>query len=137
MNHARIHRNMNRLHQTLLIFSTIGFCWLAMMAAHEFGHVINAWLTGGRVMHIVLHPSFFSRTDFAENPQPLFVAWGGAFWGIVIPLLIWVVFRRFFKRYAFLAAFFAGFCLIANGAYLAAGAFFPASAIAWTSASMR
>jgi hypothetical protein len=75
-------------------------------------------------MHIVLHPLLFSRTDFAENPRPLFVAWGGAWWGIVIPVLIWVIFRRFFKRYSFLAAFFAGFCLIANGAYLAGGSLF-------------
>ena len=72
-----------------------------------------------------LHPLAFSRTDFAENPHPLFTAWGGALWGIAIPLLLWAIFRRFLKRYAFLAAFFAGFCLIANGAYLVGGSFLP------------
>jgi hypothetical protein len=57
------------------------------------------------------------------NPHPLFTAWGGAGWGIVLPLLIWAIFRRFFPRYSFLAAYFTGFCLIANGAYLAGGSF--------------
>jgi hypothetical protein len=51
------------------------------------------------------------------------VAWGGAIWGCLIPLLVWAVVRHAAPKYAYLAAFFAGFCLIANGAYLAAGAF--------------
>jgi hypothetical protein len=114
----------NRLYQMMLIVSTVGLSWLAMMAVHEFGHVIDAWLSGGRIAKVVLHPLVFSRTDFAENPHPLFVAWGGAAWGIALPVLLWLIVRRFIKRYAFLAAFFAGFCLIANGAYLAAGSFF-------------
>jgi hypothetical protein len=112
----------DRLHQALLIASTLGFCWLAMMAVHELGHVVNASLSGGRVSQVVLHPLAFSRTDFAENPHPLFVAWGGALWGILIPTAMWLIFRRFCRRFAFLAAFFAGFCFIANGAYLAGGA---------------
>jgi hypothetical protein len=114
---------ISRFHQALLIFSTIASSWLAMMGVHEFGHVMNAWLSGGTVSRVALHPLVFSRTDFVRNPQPLFTAWGGALWGIAIPILIWVICRRFFKRYAFLAAFFAGFCLIANGAYLAGGSF--------------
>jgi hypothetical protein len=111
----------NRLHQIQLIFSTIALSWLAMMAVHELGHAVNGWLTGGKVSRVVLNPLEFSRTDFAENPHPLFTAWGGAMWGIVLPVLLWMLFHQFFMRYAFLAKFFAGFCLIANGAYLAAG----------------
>jgi hypothetical protein len=117
---------MNRFHEALLIFSTLAFSWLAMMAIHEFGHVLNGWLSGGQASRVVLHPLEFSRTDFAANPHPLFVAWGGALWGIVLPLIPWAVFRRFFKRFAFLTTFFLGFCLIVNGAYLAGGSFFPA-----------
>jgi len=115
----------DRLHQTLLCFSTVAFSWLATMAVHESGHVVNAWLSGGRISRVVLHPWAFSRTDFAVNPHPLFVAWGGAAWGIVLPALVWAFFRLCFKRYVFLAAFFAGFCWIANGAYLAGGILFP------------
>jgi hypothetical protein len=117
---------MHRFHQTLLIFSTFAFSWLAMMAVHELGHIINGSLSGGRISRVVLHPLVFSRTDFSENPHSLFTAWGGGLWGIAIPLIVWAVFRRYFKRCAFLAAFFLGFCSIANGAYLAGGSFFPA-----------
>jgi hypothetical protein len=112
----------DRVHQAVLIASTLSFCWVAMMAVHEFGHITNASLSGGRVSQVVLRPLALSRTDFAANPHPLFTAWGGALWGILIPILIWLVFRRFSQRFTFLAAFFTGFCLIANGAYLAGGA---------------
>jgi hypothetical protein len=41
----RIFANMiSRFHQASLIFSTIASSWLAMMGAHEFGHVMNALL---------------------------------------------------------------------------------------------
>lgn len=119
---------MNRFYQTLLILSTIGFSWLAMMTVHELGHVIHGCLSGGRLLHVELHPLAFSRTDFAVNPHPLFTAWGGVVWGILFPLLIWTIIHRFIKRYNFLAAFFAGFCLVANGAYLAGGSFLSGGA---------
>lgn len=96
-------------------------CWLGMMAAHELGHVFHAWLSGGRVELVVWPWLGFSRTDLSHNPHPLFVAWGGALWGSAIPLALLasaVVFR--FRRKGWLQ-FFAGFCLVANGAYLAAG----------------
>jgi hypothetical protein len=117
---------MHRFHQALLIFTTLAFSWLAMMAVHELGHIINGCLSGGRISHVVLHPLVFSRTDFSENPHPLFTAWGGGLWGATIPMIVWAIFRRYFKRYASLAAFFLSFCSIANGAYLAGGSFFPA-----------
>jgi hypothetical protein len=43
-----------------------------------------------------------------------------------LPLGGLLVVRRLGRRYTFLAAFFAGFCLIANGAYLAGGAWINA-----------
>src|SRR5262249_25255242 len=112
---------MTRLFQVLLIVSTILFSWLAMMAVHECGHVLHAWLSGGTVQQVVLHPLDISRTDVWPNPYPLFVAWGGAIWGCVIPLLVLAGVRGLRWPYWYLAAFFAGFCLIANGAYLGAG----------------
>ncbi len=114
---------MNRLWQILLIISTIYLSWLLMMVVHEFGHVLHAWLSGGQVATVILHPLAFSRTDLSDNPHPLFVAWGGAVWGTMIPLLLWLIARLKKLPYGYLLTFFAGFCLIANGAYLAAGSF--------------
>jgi hypothetical protein len=85
-----------------------------MMAVHEFGHVLNAWLSGGTVVNVVLHPLTISRTEVEPNPRPLFVAWGGPLWGSVLPLAAWLAVRR--SRFAFLAAFFAGFCLVESDA---------------------
>ena len=93
-----------------------------MQAVHELGHVIGAWLTGGRVARVVLHPLTISRTDMADNPQPLVVAWSGPLFGIVVPLLLWLLAAILRLAATFVLRFFAGFCLIANGAYLAAGA---------------
>jgi len=111
-----------RFFQCLLILSTIAFGWLGMMAVHELGHVLHLWASGGTIERVILHPLAISRTDAGENPHPLLVAWGGAVWGTVIPLLLLAVVRVVTPRHAYLAAFFAGFCLVANGAYLAGDA---------------
>lgn len=112
---------MQRIYQILLIVSILGLSWLAMMAVHEFGHVFHAWLSGGQVARVILDPLTFSRTDFAHNPRPLFVAWGGPIWGCVIPVLLWAGVHLALRRYGYLVRFLAGFCLIANGAYIAGG----------------
>ena len=113
----------NRLRQVILIVSFVGFSWLGMQAVHEFGHVIGAWATGGTVERVVLQPLELSRTDVYPNPSPLVVVWAGPILGVLIPLaaltLAWVA-----KAPAlYLFRFFAGFCLIANGVYISAGAF--------------
>lgn len=114
---------MKRLNQTVLIASFIPLCWLAMMAFHEFGHVLASWFSGGQVMKVVLHPLAISRTDVSPNPSPLLVAWAGPLIGVCLPLLIWGVMWGLALPGAYLARFFAGFCLIANGAYIGLGAF--------------
>jgi hypothetical protein len=113
---------MNRFFQILLITSTVGFSWLGMMALHELGHVVHLRLSGGTVEKVVLHPLAISRTDAGDNPHPLFVAWGGPIWGCLVPLGVLLVARRLAASHAYLARFFAGFCLVANGAYLAGDA---------------
>lgn len=112
-----------RIWQILLIVFACGFSWLAMQAVHELGHVLNAKLSGGYVERVVLHPLAISRTDVSPNPRPQFVAWGGAIWGTLIPLALVIVVRLAARPYTYLAAFFAGFCCLANGLYLAAGSF--------------
>lgn len=114
---------MSRLHQTLLICATLGTSWLGMMVVHEAGHVLMAWLSGGTVTKVVLGPLLISRTDVDPNPHPLWEIWGGPVGGCLIPLILWSLARWRRVSWTYLAAFFAGFCLIANGCYLGIGSF--------------
>jgi hypothetical protein len=102
--------------------TSIAASWLGMTALHELGHVANAWMTGGDVVEVELPPRGLGHTRVWPNPRPLLVAWGGAWWGTLLPLLAWLALRRG-SRTRGPATFFAGLCLIANGAYLAAGAY--------------
>ena len=112
---------MPRVFNIALLVVGIYAAWLAMMALHEAGHVLHAWLSGGTVENVELPLLGFSRTDLANNPHPAFVAWGGAVWGSMLPLAILAAARLARWRYRHVSRFFAGFCLIANGAYLAVG----------------
>src|SRR5262245_11629310 len=94
-----------------------------MQAVHESGHVLGAWLTGGRVARVVLYPLTISRTELAHNPRPLVVAWAGPVFGVVVPLLLWAVAAASRLPGAFVLRFFAGFCLLANGLYIGIGSF--------------
>ena len=111
---------VTRIHQIVFFLSFSGLCWLGMMAVHELGYVIGALSTGGRIQRVVLHPAAISRTDFHANPAPIFVVWAGPILGGLLPVIGLLCFRRpsFFRS---LAMFFAGFCLIANGAYIGVG----------------
>jgi hypothetical protein len=112
---------MKRQHHVLLIASTLALSWLTMQAVHELGHVAAAIVSGGRVAIVVLHPATISYTQLTSNPHPLFVAWMGPVLGVVLPFVAFVVARMLRLRGWYLFQFFAGFCFIANGAYLAFG----------------
>jgi hypothetical protein len=112
-----------RVHQAILIGSILPLSWFAMMAVHETGHVLGAWLSGGTIARVVLHPLTISRTDLSANPHPLFVVWTGPLFGIAAPLIVWLVMQARRMPGWYLLRFFAGFCLIANGAYLGIGSF--------------
>jgi hypothetical protein len=114
-----------RLIQAVLVISTCLASWLGMMIVHETGHVVHAWMSGGRVVQVVLHPLAISRTDVDPNPRPLFVVWGGPIWGCLLPLAAVAVASRLRWRVERCWRFFAGFCLIANGAYLGSGYWIP------------
>jgi hypothetical protein len=114
---------VQRLHQGLLILSALLGSWLGMQAVHELGHALGVWLTGGRVARVVLHPLTISRTDLEYNPHPLAVVWAGPVFGVLLPLALWGVAAAARMPGAFLLRFFAGFCLIANWAYIAGGSF--------------
>jgi hypothetical protein len=110
--------------QATLVVSTLLGSWLGMQAVHETGHVLGALLTGGEVAAVVLHPLTISHTELIDNPHPLVVVWAGPLVGVVLPLTLWGLFAATGLPGGFVARFFAGFCLIANGAYLGVGSFF-------------
>jgi hypothetical protein len=114
---------VHRIPQVALISSTAVLFWIGMMGVHELGHVLGAWCTGGSVVRVVLHPLTISRTDLSLNPSPLFVAWSGPIVGVFLPLCAWVIGNTARFQYSYLLHAFAGFCLIANGSYIAAGSF--------------
>jgi hypothetical protein len=113
--------------------SLLLLCWLGMQIVHELGHAVGALLTGGRVNTVFLHPLAISRTDVHPNPAPGIVVWMGPLGGCCLPLFALMLCRRLQKRHVAtransicpricgLVGFFAGFCLISNGAYLAFG----------------
>ncbi|HTU18220.1 MAG TPA: hypothetical protein VMG10_09205, partial [Gemmataceae bacterium] len=111
------------LHQIVLIGSTVLGSWLGMQAIHESGHVLGAWMTGGRVARVVLYPFTISRTDVADNPRPLVVVWAGPVVGVAVPLLLWGIATVARLSGVFVLRFFAGFCLLANGLYIGVGSF--------------
>ena len=111
----------NRVFQILLIGTFVPFCWLAMQVVHELGHVLLAWATKGAVTKVALHPLIVSRTDLAENPNPLAVVWGGPLLGSLIPLVAFGAASVSRMPGVYLFRFFAGFCLVANGVYIGTG----------------
>lgn len=112
---------MTRFYQLLLIVTFLGLCWLGMQAVHELGHVLAALISGGEVERVVLHPLTFSRTDLAENPNPLITVTGGPIFGVLFPLAIYGIAKLARVPGGYLFRFFAGFCLVVNGAYIAFG----------------
>jgi hypothetical protein len=114
---------MKRLHQGMLIVSTLVGSWLGMQALHESGHVLAARLTGGRVARVVLYPLGISRTDLEQNPRPLIVAWSGPVAGVLFPAVLLGSATGLRMPGSFVVRFFAGFCLIANGTYVSVGSF--------------
>jgi hypothetical protein len=113
---------MFRFKQALLILSTVLLSWLLMQDVHEAGHMAATWLSGGTVKSVLLDPFSISRTDVEPNPHPLIVVWGGPVVGALLPFLTWRTLATLRFPSGFLK-FFAGFCLIANGAYIGFGSF--------------
>ena len=112
---------MLRFHQLLFALSVAALSWYSMMVVHELGHVAGAMITGSSVERVVLHPLAISRTDVSPNPHPGIVVWLGPAIGCILPLAAFAVAPRRLSVVRNVAQFFAGFCLIANGAYISVG----------------
>ncbi|MBL8849968.1 MAG: hypothetical protein JNG89_09795 [Planctomycetaceae bacterium] len=120
-----MHRLGSAVWKWALWSGIVAASWLGMQVVHECGHVIGAVTSGGRVTHVELKPWTISRTDVEPNPRPLVERWAGPIAGCVLPVSAWLAVRPLRLPWAYLLRFFAGFCLIANGAYLGVGAAWP------------
>jgi hypothetical protein len=116
---------LRRCHQILLVVSILWLSWLTMMLVHECGHVLGALATRGQVRRVVWHPAVISRTDVRPNPHPLIEVWAGPIFGSAVPFVVAAAASLLRLRVAYLSWVIAGFCLIANGAYIAIGASHP------------
>ena len=118
-------QNKKRLfaNQILFYLLILSLCWLLFQVVHEFGHVLGAVVSGGTVQTVILHPLVISRTDVAPNPSPLVVVWAGPIMGSLIPLVTAMALHRVHSTWPTALKFFAGFCLIANGAYIGLACF--------------
>lgn len=115
MDRTPFSRGSNRLIRCVRFPIYVYAGWLGMMWAHELGHVLHAWGSGGRVSAVRVPLVGFSITELSANPHPHLVAWGGVVWGAILPTGLLLIVRSAFVQ------FFAGLCLVANGVYLAAG----------------
>lgn len=103
--------------------------WYAMMMVHELGHVIAAWVTGSRVETVRVPWFGFSQTVVSTSDWPRAIVVGGPAFGAVAPLGVWLatatVGRLYRSGWSILARFFAAFCLLANGVYMASAVLLP------------
>jgi hypothetical protein len=111
----------SRISQATLILSFLTFSWLAMQAVHELGHITAALATDAEIIKVYLHPFIISSTEIGENPHPLILVWAGPVFGALLPFLAFLVAKTFRTPGLYLIRFFAGFCLVVNGIYIAFG----------------
>lgn len=95
----------------------LGVSWTVMAWTHEGGHIVGGWLMGGHLQYAELRPWLLPYSHFEPDPQPLVTLWAGPIFGAVVPWRIALMVPRVHTR------FIAGFCLLANGAYLATAAY--------------
>ena len=105
-----------RFYRWIFVLFFLTACWFGMLAVHELGHVLSAWCSGATVVRVVMLP--ISYTETAHVEYPLFVYGAGAVVGVIFPVLLWLIVRQFRWKTVYLFRFFAGFCLVANGAYI-------------------
>lgn len=105
-----------------LVACTLIASWYGMLLVHELGHVLAAWGTGSEVAAVRVPWVGFSQTEMVRYAEPAWVVVAaGPAAGVVLPALAWLAVRRIARGWSGepLARFFAGFCLVANGGYMA------------------
>lgn len=108
---------------SLLVLGSFCIAYNLSQFLHELGHAISAWLFNGSVAAILLNPFSGCWTFYHDNPNPLFSAWGGVLFGVLLSLAItgiacWV-------RSPWMTPFYmlGGCSLAVNGIYLSVAAF--------------
>lgn len=114
---------MRLLSQLVYSLLMLQLSWIVMTASHELGHVIGAWLTGGEVVAVTLLPLRISGTIVDPNPSPGLVVWLGPVCGVLLPTLPLLFVRQATGLLPNSVRFVAGFCQVANGAYIGVGGF--------------
>lgn len=118
------------------ILLTLIASWYGMMLVHELGHVLAAFVTGSRIDAVRVPFFGLSQTEIATYKHPIVVIVMGPVVGVLLPLAAWLVIRmrplarRIGPAAVVLSRFFAGFCLVANGGYLASGLVSPVGDVA-------
>lgn len=103
----------------LKLIALLVVAWCVMVIAHECGHLIGGWFGGGKLQHVELRPWHLPHSLFVPDPKPLVTLWAGPLFGVGLPLVVALMVRGL-PRAKLAAWFIADFCLLANGAYLAA-----------------
>ncbi len=108
----------------ILVLLTLIASWFGMMIVHETGHVLAALATGSVIDRVSLPWVGFSQTQITKYVRPTVVVAAGPTLGVILPAIGWAVLRR--SSWGALCRFFAGFCLVANGGYIASAMVKPA-----------
>lgn len=104
-----------------LLSIDLAWLWVLMLLTHEIGHGGAALLTGGEIVAVDLRPGRPGHTLVEPNPDPHWVVWGGFLSGCLFPLAGWGLARLVHRQIVSDLRLLAGFCLLANGTYLAIG----------------
>jgi hypothetical protein len=91
--------------------------WIVMTFTHEMGHIIGGIGCGGSLQSADLLPWHLPYSIFEPDPFPLVTLWAGLILGVVGPVAIAMIAQRDWMW------FIANFCVLANGAYIAAAWF--------------
>lgn len=102
--------------------AAIAASWYASLAAHEAGHAAAAALTRAHTIRVHLPLLGFSRTDITGDQHPLLTTASGFVVGTSIPLAIRLGAIAIRLPGRSILAFWSGFALVLNGAYLAGDA---------------
>jgi hypothetical protein len=113
----------------ILALTILAASWYGMMLVHELGHVLAAWATGSTISAVRVPWVGFSQTEIARYGGPAWaVVAAGPVLGVLVPAAAWGLGRVVARGWVGvpLLRFFAGFCLVANGWYMASALVDPA-----------
>ena len=91
--------------------------WFVMTLTHELGHIVGGTCCGGSLKSADLLPWHLPYSIFEPDPFPLVTLWSGLIIGALAPRAAAMIIQHDWM------SFIANFCVLANGAYIAAAWF--------------